>query len=331
MTGAPVPDGLDAVVMVENTEPDDASEQVRILQRPAPRENVRPRGGDIATGTVLVHAGERLTPGRIGLLASVGLTDVPVRVRPRVALLGTGDELVQPGRPLGPGQIYSSNDRSLWALAEQSGAVPVDPLSGAPAPDDLEGLVACMEQGLEADALVTTGGVSVGKYDLVKAAFDRLGADFDFWKVRMKPGKPLAFGRVTRPDGRVVPIFGLPGNPVSCMVNYLQFVWPWVRARLGMPRPFLPVVDATMLEPIRERPGRAKLLRVTLETGPLGWGCRSTGSQSSGVLSSMARAHGLVIRTPDQGGVLTGERVRVQLLDPDFLLADATSTAFPVG
>ncbi|MCB9674204.1 MAG: molybdopterin molybdotransferase MoeA [Alphaproteobacteria bacterium] len=314
MTGAPVPEGADAVVMVENTD-GGRDGSVTIEVAPAPGANIRRRGADIAVGDVLVRAGQRITPGVAGLLASAGVAEVKVRKRLRIALLATGDELVEPGGTLGPGQIYSSNPVALAGLIEEAGGEPV--LLGA-APDDLDGLVERMRVGLDADALLTTGGVSVGRYDLVKDAFEVLGIGMDFWKVRMKPGKPLAFG-VARHGGRDVPVFGLPGNPVSCMVNFLEFVRPWMLASMGVEQPFLPMVEAVALTPIHETPGRAKLLRVTLEETPLGWGCRSTGSQSSGVLTSMARAHGLLFRSPEQGPVALGERVRVQLFDPSFL------------
>jgi len=314
MTGAPVPDGADAVVMVENTDGGEGG-WVTIRLPPPLGNNIRRKGNDIAPGDVLLRKGQRITPGVAGLLASVGVTEVEVSRRPRVAILPTGDELVEPGGSLGPGQIFSSNSIALAALIEEAGAVPV---RLDIAPDHMDGLVAAMEEGLQADVLLTTGGVSVGKYDLVKDAFEILGIPMGFWKVRMKPGKPLAFGMAER-EGRKVPVFGLPGNPVSCMVNFLQFVRPWIGISLGVDRPYLPFVEATALEAISERPGRAKLLRVILEQTPSGWACRSTGSQSSGVLRSMAEAHGLLYRTPEEGGVSEGERVRVQLLDPGFL------------
>ncbi|MEZ4322777.1 MAG: molybdopterin molybdotransferase MoeA [Myxococcota bacterium] len=313
MTGAPVPDGADAVVMIENTRP--GAGTVAIEVAPEPGANIRRRGSDIRTGDVLVRAGQRITPAIAGLLASVGLADVRVVRRPRLAVLATGDELVEPGGTLGPGQIFSSNPVALAGLVEDAGG---ECTVLGRAPDDLAGLVARMEEGLEHDALVTTGGVSVGAHDLVKDAFAELGIAMSFWKVRMKPGKPLAFGIAER-GARRVPVFGLPGNPVSCMVNFLEFVRPWMLASMGVPERFLPVVDAIALDDIPERPGRAKLLRVTLEKGPSGWGCRSTGSQSSGVLTSMARAHGLLYRSPEDGAVSAGDAVRVQLLDPTFL------------
>lgn len=314
MTGAPLPDGADAVVILEDTEPA-GPHAIRVRCAPSPRENVRPAGGDIAPGDRLVRAGDRLTPARLGLLASVGLTEADVRVRPRVALLASGTELVAPGGTRGPGQIFASNSLVLGGYVEEAGGVPTD--LGI-APDDLEALVGRMEQGLDGDVLITTGGVSVGRYDLVKEALARIGVGIDFWKVRIKPGKPLAFGRLAR-EGRSVTVFGLPGNPVSAAVTFLQFVRPWLRKAQGDPAPFLPVIDAVALEDIPESPGRAKLLRVVLSRGADGWVCRSTGSQSSGVLTSMARAHGLLHRTADQGGVRAGERVRVQLLDPSVL------------
>ena len=251
----------------------------------------------------------------MGLMASLGLTTVPVRRRPRVAILSTGDELVAPGTPLGPGQIYSSNNYSLVGLVMAAGATPVD--LGV-APDNLEQTVSALKKALEFDVVVTTGGVSVGVYDYVKEAYGALGAPLDFWKVKMKPGKPLAFGRAEH-DGRSIPLFGLPGNPVSCMINFLQFVRPWLRMSLGFDAPWLPVVDARMAHGLRSKPGRARLERVVLQRdGETLW-ARSTGSQSSGVLTSMAKASGLLLLDPEIREVAEGAPVRVQVVDPDFL------------
>jgi molybdopterin molybdotransferase len=166
--------------------------------------------------------------------------------------------------------------------------------------------------------VLTTGGVSVGAFDFVKEAHAELGASMDFWKVRMKPGKPLAFGRVQR-GGGTIPLFGLPGNPVSCMVNFLQFVRPWIRKALGDARPWLPVVEAVAAHDFGGRSDRARLERVVLERSGGVWCARSTGSQSSGVLTSMVRAHGLLCIGVHQTPPRAGEVARVQLLDASFL------------
>ena len=195
-----------------------------------------------------------------------------------------------PGMPLAPGQIYSSNNVALAGLVREAGGIPRD--MGV-APDDLDELVARLQACLMCDIVLSTGGVSVGSFDLVKEAYVQLGLEMDFWKVRMKPGKPLAFGCLEI-SGRSVPFFGLPGNPVSCMVNFLQYVRPWMLRCVGQPRPFLPVISAVAAEAFTQRPGREQLVRVVLEPSEGGWRCRPTGSQSSGVLQSMALAHGFL-------------------------------------
>lgn len=314
MTGAPLPPGADAVVIVEDT--DGATEGAVTVHEGVDRgANVRPAGQDVRSGSVLVARGERLTPGKLGMLASVGCTHVQVSARPRVGILSTGSEIVRPGRPLGPGQIYSSNPVALTCWTREVGAAPVDL---GDAPDDLQALIEQIELGLANDVLVTTGGVSVGRFDLVKQAFEALGIPILFWKVRMKPGKPLAFGVIER-DGRNVPVFGLPGNPVSCQVNFCMFVAPWLRASMGAVHPLPAEIKATALETFVERPGRAKLLRVRLEPHGHGFGVRSTGSQSSGVGSSMARAHGLMRIAPERGTVEQGAEVEVIVIDPAAL------------
>ncbi len=311
MTGAPVPSGADAVVMVEHTDGATAGEVV-IERRAEPGQHIRRRGEDVRDGATILRAGQALTPARVGLASSVGHPTLPVRRRPVVAVLSTGDEVVEVGRPLGPGQIWSSNNATLVGLVLQAGGVPLD-LGNVP--DELDATVAAMRRAVtEADVVVTTGGVSVGEYDFVKDALGALGASIDFWKVRMKPGKPLAFGKAGR-----VPLFGLPGNPVSCMVNFLQFVRPWLRTSLGDPNPHLPVVDAVAGADFHERPGRARFVRVTLERGADRWVARPTGSQSSGVLTSMALAHGLMVLGPEAEPPSAGDDVRVQLIDPSFL------------
>ena len=256
---------------------------------------------------MVLQRGRVLTPGAVGLISSLGFPSVLVAQRPRVAILSTGDEVVEPGWPVQPGQIYSSNTITLMGMVHEAGGVPIH---AGIAPDDPEGLRAAFERCVRADLILTTGGVSVGDFDHVK---DVLG-DLDFWKVAMKPGKPLAFGTISG-----VPCFGLPGNPVSCMVNFLQFVRPVIRKTLGDPRPHLPVVEAVLASDIRKRPGRAELSRVTLAHGPDGFVASSTGTQSSGVLTSMVAADGLTLIGADEGTQTAGTTIRVQVLSWRFL------------
>lgn len=314
MTGAPMPAGADAIMMVENT---DGAQQGEVLVKESVHAGrfVRRRGSDVALGQEVLGAGCRLGPAELGLAASLGFASLDVHRRPRVAILGTGDELVQPGTPLGAGQIYASNSWALAGLIRQAGATPLDMGTVG---DSLKATVAALRGCLDADVVITTGGVSVGEHDFVKAAFVELGAPMDFWKVAMKPGKPLAFGMAER-DGRKIPLFGLPGNPVSCMVNFYQFMRPWLRMAVGDPTPFLPVVDAVVREDLRARAGRARFERVVLSVEDGTWVARSTGSQSSGLLTSMVRAHGLMMIAAEDRGPEPGDAVRVQLLDPSFL------------
>ncbi|HJN73055.1 MAG TPA: gephyrin-like molybdotransferase Glp [Myxococcota bacterium] len=305
MTGAPVPAGADAVVMIEQT--DGGHEQVVIHHAATAGQNIRPRGGDVTSGQVVLSKGRVLDPAAVGLISSLGLPSVLVAQKPRVAILSTGDEVVETGWPLQPGQIYSSNTITLMGQVLAAGAVPIH--CGI-APDDPEGLREALESCLRADLVLTTGGVSVGDFDHVK---DILG-EVDFWKVAMKPGKPLAYGRV-----RGVPCFGLPGNPVSCMVNFFQFVRPVIRKTLGDPRPHLPVVEAVLASAIRARPGRAELARVKLCRSAEGFVASGTGTQSSGVLTSMAEADGLTLIPADEGTRPAGATVRVQVLSWRFL------------
>ncbi len=314
MTGAPVPPGADAVVMFEDT---DRALQgtLRVRVRVSVGANVRPRGQDVQRGSEVLAAGHTLTPAAVGLAASLGHTHVPCRRRPVVAILGTGDEIVTPGLPLPPGHIYASNGVALAGLVVQAGGIARD--LGA-VPDDVHAIGEALARASDADVVLSTGGVSVGLFDHVKEAYQRLGIAVDFWKVNMKPGKPLAFGWLDR-DGRRVPLFGLPGNPVSSLVNFLQFVRPYLRASLGDPTPYLPVVDAVAGHDFSARPGRAKLLRVELQAGPTGWVATATGTQSSGALSSMVRAHGLLLVGIDRPAPSAGDRVRVQLFGSGFL------------
>jgi molybdopterin molybdotransferase len=315
MTGAPLPAGADAVVMVEDSDGARAG-VVRIRKRATPGQHVRRRGEDVRSGERVLRAGTRLGPAAVGLASSLGRTEIEVRRQPIVAVLSTGDEVVAPGTTLRAGQIWSSNNASLSGQILEAGGVPLD-LGNAP--DRLDDTIAALARAVEAaDVVVTTGGVSVGAFDVVKEAHQALGVVAEFWKVRMKPGKPLAFGHIDS-GGRSVPLFGLPGNPVSCMVNFAQFVRPWLRTALGDPRPHLPVVEAVAAESFDDAPGRARLVRVRLSRDGDRIVAHSTGSQSSGVLTSMVRAHGLMLVGVDAPPPREGERVRVQILDPSFL------------
>jgi molybdopterin molybdotransferase len=306
MTGAPVPEGADCVVMVEDTVSDAGS--VTVAASAQVGQHLRPRGSEVPRGLMFLSKGRTLHAGAIGACAALGIPSVRVALRPRVAVLSTGDEVVEPGFPLGPGQIHSSNGYALCALVREAGGVPVN-LGNAP--DDPAAIAAAFRAGLRADLVLSTGGVSVGDFDHVKGVLADLGLTMDFWRVAMKPGKPLAYGIL---DGR--PVFGLPGNPVSCMVNFYQFVRPVLRSMLGDPRPFLPVVTANVLGSVARRPGRAEFVRVRLSRDGDTVRAEVAGHQGSAGVLSMADAHGFALIPADATEV--AGRIAVQVTDPAF-------------
>jgi len=308
MTGAPMPTGADAVVMVERTRTE--GDVVVIEQRAAAGDHVRLTGDDLKPGDVVVDGGTVLSPVHLGVLASLGYQRVPVFPRPRVGVLSTGDELVEGADALRPGQIRDSNRPTLLALVRQSGFTPVD--LGLVRDDDTA-IAAIIERGLATcDALVTSGGVSVGDFDYVKAVLDRLGS-MRSWQVAIKPAKPLAFGTV---QGK--PVFGLPGNPVSSMVSFELFARPALRQMGGHRRLFRPEVEASVEEAIRRRPdGKLHLVRVIAGVGEDGrWRVRPVGGQGSHQLAAAADANALAL-VPDGDGAAAGSTVNALLLSGD--------------
>lgn len=307
-TGAPVPDGADAIVIVEDTERLDGGRVVAIAREATAGAHIRGPGEDVQPGDVVFAAGDRLGPGHLGVLATLGVTEAPVHRRPRVGVLSTGDELVRGGGPLRPGQIRESNGPTLLALLAEDGFEPVD--LGV-APDDEAAITAALGRGAATcDAVLSSGGVSMGDTDLVKVVLDRLG-DVRWMQIAIKPAKPFAFGLV---DG--TPVLGLPGNPVSSMVSYELLARPALRRMAGHPagRWHRAPVAATAAEPLSRRPdGKLHLVRVVAERADDGTlAVRSAGGQGSHQLTAMARAHGLAL-LPDGDGVAAGDPVRVLL------------------
>lgn len=317
MTGAPLPDGADAVVPFEDTGDMDRSKEAR-LEEPASeidvrravhsRDNTRPAGEDIRRGEVAMAAGRVVRPQEIGVLASLGRETVLVHRRPRVAILATGDELLEVQEPLAPGKIRNSNEYTNAALVTRTGGVPI---RLGIARDTRADLTDKIRQGLEqgADLFLTSGGVSVGDYDVVKDVLGTEG-EMQFWQVNMKPGKPLAFGLL--PGG--VPLIGLPGNPVSAMVSFEQFARPAILKMLGHQDLDKPTVRAILDEPLTNS-GRRGFIRVVVARRPDGYHARTTGEQGSGVLTSMAKANGLAIVHEGILRVDAGTEVVVQMLD----------------
>jgi molybdopterin molybdotransferase len=313
MTGAPVPDGADAVVRVEDTS--DADGDVLIGAAVQSGANVRHAGEDVRAGDVVLRPGRTLRPADLGVLASVGVAVVRVARRPRVAILSTGDELVDLGQPLGPGQIVNSNAYALAAAVEEAGGEAV--LCGAVA-DRRAALGAAFADACRADVVLSTGGVSVGNFDYVRDVLAELGYAERFWKVAQRPGKPLSFG--TCGD---TPVFGLPGNPVSCLVCFAIYVVPALRTMLGVEDVHLPRVVATMAETVPKARAFTEFVRCTLEGPPEDRRARSTGSQGSGVLRSMSLGDGLIVGPAGEGELRAGSRVRVVLLRPEPGAAEA--------
>jgi molybdopterin molybdotransferase len=308
LTGAPMPPGADTVVPQEEIR---REEGAVLVSRPAPPANyLRLRGEDIRTGETVLVPGAVLTPAALGVLAALGRALVRVHQRPRVAILSTGDELVDLATPPGPGQIPNSNTYTLAAQVREAGGIPVNLGIARDSREDLE---AHFRAGLGADMLVSTAGVSVGDRDFVREVMEKLGADLDFWKVNMRPGKPLTFGRIA---GR--PFFGLPGNPVSSMVTFELFVRPAMRRLAGDPRLFRPRATARM-GAVLDNPGpRWGYLRVQLAEEPGGLVARATGEQGSGILTSMLRADALAVVPPDTR-LQPGQPVEVILLRSESL------------
>jgi molybdopterin molybdotransferase len=307
MTGAPIPDGADTVVPQELAIPADPAGSAVSLRGVAPGANVRARGEDVRAGTVVLPRGAVLRPPDLGLLASLGLAEVAVHRRPRVALLSTGDEVAEPGTARRPGQIYDANRFSLAGLVEAAGAAPLD--LGI-VPDAREVLRARLaDAAAAADVVLTSGGVSVGAHDLVKAVLAEVGG-IDFWQVAMQPGRPLAVGQIG-----ATPFFGLPGNPVASMLCFLLFVRPalW---KLGGRRDLAPpCFTAVATEPMPKKTGRREFKRGILRFAGPGWEVSTTGPQGSGILSSMVAANCLIVLEEERGDVAAGETVLVEPLD----------------
>jgi molybdopterin molybdotransferase len=313
LTGAPVPPGADAVVRQEDTESD--GERVRVLVAPSPRENIRDAGEDVQQGDRVIEPGAVIGPGHVGMLASLGRSVVAVHQRPRVALLSTGDELVEPDQSVAGGRIVSSNSYSLSA---QCLAVGADPVYLGIARDTPEEVERRFRAGLGADVLVSSAGVSVGDYDFVRDVLEKIGCRLIFWGVQIKPGYPLAFGRI---EGGPL-VFGLPGNPVSAMMTFEQFVRPALRRLAGHRKLYRPTVQARLLETLTKKPGRLHFVRVELERCDGEVVARGAGNQSSGALRSMTRAQGLLVFPSEDSELAEGAYATVQVLDDEFFASD---------
>ena len=302
-TGAPLPGGADAVVPQEDVDAAEPRVTLRgITERGA---YVRPAGEDVRVGDLVLEAGTVLGPAEIGLLATLGRSQVQVSRRPRVAVLSTGSELADLGSEPGPAQIPNANTYSLLAQVMEAGGVAIN--LGV-APDRLDIIAERIQRGREADVLVSSAGVSVGDLDLVREALVTAGAALHLWKVNMRPGKPITFG--TLGDR---PVFGLPGNPVSAMVTFELFVRPALLAMQGRRRLERPRVHAIAADRIANHGSRWGYLRVSLEEREGRWRARLTGNQGSGILRSMVAADGLAVLPPDTT-LATGDEVEVILI-----------------
>jgi len=302
-TGAPIPAGADCVVPIENAT--DGEEIVRVLQAPSPGTHVRPQGEDVREGDLLVPIGKRLGAPELGLLANAGHPTPLVHPRPRVIVVSTGDELVPPTETPSFGQVRDSNAYTIFGAMREAGAMPV--LAGM-VRDDVDSLRELVfNYEIQADAFVSSGGVSVGERDVVKAAFFRRG-EIDFYKVAMQPGMPQGFGHI---EGK--PYFGLPGNPVSVFVSLEVFVRPAIMKMMGRRQLFRPEVSAKLTDEVRGPRGKLQFARVEVHRDGAGWLATPTGGRGSNLISTVARANGLAMIPEGTESAPAGSTVRVML------------------
>jgi len=308
-TGAPIPPGCDAVVMQEHTEAD--GHRVTVLRAAKSGDHIRRAGCDVTPDTLIAATGTLLRPAHLGMFAALGRTQIRVSRRPRVAVLATGDELVEPDRLRDDGKIVTSNSYSLVSALLDIGA---DPVYLGIIPDRPGQIADAFREALRCDAIISSGGVSVGDHDWIKQVLAGLGGELRLWQVRMRPGAPLAF--VT---AHGVPVFGLPGNPVSTLVSYEQFVRPSLLRMMNRLSVFRPVERATLAEDFEKQPGRMHLVRVLLQERDGRRFAFLSGDQGSAILLSMVRAQGLAIIPEATSRIAAGSDVLVQLIERDDL------------
>ena len=305
MTGAYIPPGADAIVRMEDTEKD--GKRVKILAEAIAGQDMRFAGEDVKTGEMVISCGTLVRPAEIGMMASVGRSFIHVYQKPLVAILATGDELVDIDGKISPGKIRSSNSYSLAAQVVECGGIPIQ--IGI-ANDVREDLIAKFKAARRADIIISSGGVSVGDYDLVKEIMKEVGDGIQFWKVAMKPGKPLVFGAFEN-----IPIFGLPGNPVSSMVSFEQFVRPSILKMMGHKKLFRKAIQAVLMDDITKKKGRKHFVRSRIRYENGKFTATTTGEQGSGILKSMVMANGFIIVPENVSFIEKGSEVTVQLID----------------
>ena len=305
MTGASIPEGADAIIRVEETEK--AGKSVKIFAETVKGQDIRFAGEDVKDGELVISRGNIVRPAETGMMASLGRSFVYVRQRPLIAILTTGNELVDVDGKISQGKIRNSNSYSIAAQVMDCGGIP---LQIGIAKDTREDLIAKFKAAMRADIIISSGGVSVGDYDLVKNVMSEVGNRMEFWQVAMRPGKPLACGTIED-----IPALGLPGNPVSSMISFEQFVRPAILKLMGHKKLFRKAIKAILKEDIKKKRGLKHFIRAQIRHEDGKFTALTTGKQGSGILKSMVRANGLIVLPEDIAWAKTGNEVTVQLID----------------